>query len=83
MRRAVLALALVVVGCSGRALAHGGEGASLHAVLGPVAFLVGAALVAVAVTLDARDAVAPGRADLGVLVGGALALVGVATSVAL
>lgn len=83
MRRAAMVLALAAATCSGRALAHGGEATSLHAVLGPTAFLVGAALVAVAVTLDARDVVAPGRADLGVFVGGALALVGVGTYVVL
>ena len=83
MRRAVLALAFAAVTCSGRALAHGGDGAALHAVLGPVAFLVGAAVVAVAVTLDARDAVAPGHADLGVFLGSGLAVVGLATYLAL
>jgi hypothetical protein len=41
MRRAAMVLALAAATCSGPALAHGGEATSLHAVVGPVAFLVG------------------------------------------
>lgn len=75
MGRSILALVVAVVACSGRALAHGGGGGT-HAWAGPTAFLVGVAVAGVAVALDARDAVAPGRADLGVFAGGALALAG-------
>lgn len=71
IRRLGLTGLLVVLALSSRVAAHG-EGGGTHTILGPAAFVLGVLVVGLAVAADARDAVAPGVADLGV--GGGLLL---------
>lgn len=80
MTRRAVVVVLAVLACSGRAAAHSGGGGP-HAWLGPAGFLVGVAVAGAAVVLDARDAVAPRYADVGVFAGVAVALAGLAAYV--
>lgn len=75
VRRPLAVVVGTVLNCSTSALAHG-SASDEHAWLGPALFVLDIVVAGGAVALDARDAVGVREADLGVLVGGALALGG-------
>lgn len=73
-----VACALVAIAVTaGQVAAHGADGGA-HTLLGPATFVLGVIVVGLAVGADARDAVTPKVADLGVGVGVVLVVGGLA-----